>query len=96
VVDEPVVCRWRSRVPQLILDVMPTDPDILGFSNPWYNEAISTAEAVTLDSGTTIRAARPAPLVATKLSAWKGEATAISYPASTSTTSSRCSTVDPS
>ena len=71
-IDEPVVCRWRSRDPQLVLDVMPTDPDILGFSNPWYDEAISTAEAVTLDSGTTIRAARPAPLVATKLSAWKG------------------------
>lgn len=51
---------------------MPTDPNILGFSNPWYEEAISTAEAVTLNSGATIRAARPAPLVATKLSAWKG------------------------
>jgi hypothetical protein len=71
-VDEPVVCRWRSRDPQLVLDVMPTDPDILGFSNPWYDEAIATAEAVTLDSGTTIRAAPPARLVATKLSAWKG------------------------
>jgi predicted nucleotidyltransferase len=71
-IDEPVVCRWGSRDPQLALDVMPTDPDILGFSNPWYDEAISTAEAVMLDSGTTIRAARPAPLVATKLSAWKG------------------------
>ena len=71
-IDEPVVCRWRSRDPQLVLDVMPTDPDILGFSNPWYDEAISTAETVTLDSGQKIRAARPAPLVATKLSAWKG------------------------
>lgn len=71
-VDEPVVCRWRSRDPQLVMDVMPIDPDILGFSNPWYDEAISTAEAVALDSGTTIHAARPAPLVATKLSAWKG------------------------
>jgi hypothetical protein len=71
-IDEPVVCRWRSRDPALVLDVMPTDPGILGFSNPWYDEAISTAGAVTLDSGTTIRAARPAPLVATKLSAWKG------------------------
>jgi predicted nucleotidyltransferase len=71
-VDEPVVCRWRSRDPQLVLDVMPIDPNILGFSNPWYEEAISTAEPVTLDSGTAIRAARPAPLVATKLSAWKG------------------------
>jgi hypothetical protein len=58
---------------------MPTDPDILGFSNPWYDEAISTAEAATLDSGT-IRAARPAPLVATKLSAWKGRGNGGSLP----------------
>lgn len=51
---------------------MPTAADILGFSNPWYGEAISTAETVTLDSGADIRAATPAALVATKLCAWKG------------------------
>jgi hypothetical protein len=70
--DEPVVCRWRSSDPQLVLDVMPTDPDILGFSNPWYEAAISTARVIALDSGAEIRAALPAPLVATKLSAWRG------------------------
>jgi Nucleotidyl transferase AbiEii toxin, Type IV TA system len=69
---EPVICRWRSADPQLVLDVMPTDPDILGFSNPWYEEAISRAVTVTLESGAEIRAAAPATLVATKLCAWKG------------------------
>lgn len=69
---EPVICRWRSADPQLVLDVMPTDPDILGFSNPWYDEAISNAAAVALASGAEIRAATPAALVATKLCAWKG------------------------
>lgn len=69
---EPVICRWRSADPQLVLDVMPIDPDILGFSNPWYEEAISSAATVTLDSGAEIRAAAPAALVATKLCAWKG------------------------
>ena len=29
IIDEPVICRWRSADPQLVLDVMPTDPDIL-------------------------------------------------------------------
>jgi hypothetical protein len=71
-IDEPVICRWRSADPQLVLDVMPTAPDILGFSNPWYEEAISTAATIALDSGAEIRAARPAPLVAIKLCAWKG------------------------
>jgi hypothetical protein len=71
-IDEPVICRWRCPDPQLVLDVMPTNPDILGFSNPWYEEAISTAATIALDSGAEIRAAMPAPLVATKLCAWRG------------------------
>lgn len=70
--DAPVLCRWWSTEPQLVLDVMPTDPDILGFSNPWYEEAISTAATVALSSGAAIRAATPVLLVATKLCAWKG------------------------
>lgn len=71
-VDEPVLCRWRSSDPPLVLDVMPTDPDVLGFSNRWYEEAISTATVIALDSGAEIRATTPAALVATKLCAWKG------------------------
>lgn len=69
---EPVLCRWRSPEPRLVLDVMPTDPDILGFSNHWYEEAISTAASIPLDSGAEIRAATPVLLMATKLCAWKG------------------------
>lgn len=69
---EPVICRWKSPDPELVLDVMPTAPEILGFSNPWYEEAISTARSVSLPSGAEIRTATPAALVATKLCAWKG------------------------
>lgn len=70
--DAPVICRWKSADPQLVLDVMPTAADILGFSNPRYEEAISTAATITLGSGAEIRAATPATLVATKLCAWRG------------------------
>lgn len=69
---EPVLCRWRSAEPRLVLDVMPTDPGILGFANPWYELTISSAVTVALDSGAEIRAATPVMLVATKLCAWKG------------------------
>lgn len=69
---EPVLCRWWSVEPRLVLDVMPTDPAILGFSNPWYEEAISSAATISLDSGAEILAATPVLLVATKLCAWKG------------------------
>jgi len=68
----PVLCRWQSDEPRLILDVMPTDAEILGFSNLWYEEAIATAATITLDSGAEIRAATPVLLMATKLCAWKG------------------------
>ncbi len=69
---EPVLCRWKSADPSLVLDVMPTAPDVLGFTNPWYEEAISNAANVVLGSGAEIRAATPVSLVATKLWAWKG------------------------
>lgn len=71
-IGEPVLCRWRSSEPRLVLDVMPTDPNILGFSNPWYEEAIATAATIVLNSGAEIRAATPVLLVATKLCAWRG------------------------
>jgi predicted nucleotidyltransferase len=70
--DEAVICRWRNRDPELIIDVMPTDESILGFANPWYGEAIATAASVTLDSGAVIRAVTPALMLATKLAAWHG------------------------
>lgn len=52
--NEPVICRWRSREPELTIDVMPTDESILGFTNPWYELAITKAASVTLGSGAVI------------------------------------------
>lgn len=68
----PVLCRWQSAEPRLVLDVMPTDAAILGFSNPWYEETIASAATIVLNSGAEIQAATPVLLVATKLCAWKG------------------------
>lgn len=34
-VESRVICRWRHASFDLLLDVMPTDPAILGFSNRW-------------------------------------------------------------
>ncbi len=67
-VDDPVICRWRSAEPRLVIDVMPTDPEILGFSNEWYGPTIATAATVSLGSGATLKAATPAMLAATRLS----------------------------
>lgn len=70
--DSRVLCRWRHRESGLLLDVMPQDEEVLGFSNPWYPHAIETAVGRRLPSGAQIRAATPASIIATKLVAWEG------------------------
>ena len=66
-----VICRWRHPS-GLTLDVMPTDQQILGFSNRWYGRAIETSVERTLPSGAVIRATTPPMLIATKIEAWRG------------------------
>lgn len=69
--EEGVICRWRHPG-GLILDAMPSDPSILGFSNRWQGQAIPHAIERRLPSGRLIRAAPPPYLLATKLEAFKG------------------------
>jgi hypothetical protein len=64
------LCRWTSAGG--ILDVMPVDEDILGFSNPWYERALSTANWVDLPQGPRIRVVSPTMFIATKLAAFEG------------------------
>jgi len=71
-IDARVICRWNHHETGLVLDVMPQDEEVLGFSNPWYEHAIETAVERELPSGTLIRAATPSAIIATKLAAWKG------------------------
>lgn len=70
--DSQVICRWRHLETRLLLDVMPQEESVLGFSNPWYQHAIETAAELQLPSATRIRAATPPSIIATKLAAWKG------------------------
>jgi hypothetical protein len=70
--DSSVICRWRHKETSLVLDVMPDDATILGFSNPWYRHAIATSAELSLSDGTKIRAAIPPSIIATKLAAWHG------------------------
>lgn len=66
--DAPL-CRWRHQ--RLIVDIMPTDEAVLGFSNRWYPAALASAARVAV-AGHTIRAITPAHFVATKLEAFHG------------------------
>lgn len=64
------VCRWRSA--GVILDVMPTEPHILGFGNRWYSPALRASESVDLGSGMLIRVVTAPYFLATKLEAFDG------------------------
>jgi hypothetical protein len=67
---EAPICRWTAK--GILLDVMPTNPDILGFGNEWYQPALDGAEYVDLPSGNKIRMVTAPYFLATKLSAFDG------------------------
>lgn len=59
--------RWRSG--DDVLDVMPSDPSVLGFSNPWYDAALADTRSTEIADGLEIRVPTPPVLLATKLAA---------------------------
>jgi predicted nucleotidyltransferase len=63
------LCRWRRD--EFIVDVMPMDKHVLGFSNRWYPAAIETAQTLQI-AGHEVRVVTPALFIATKLDAFHG------------------------
>ena len=68
--DDAPLCRWVTE--NVILDVMPTDPRILGFGNKWYAPAAEKAGKVQLSSGQSIRLVSAPYFLITKLEAFDG------------------------
>ncbi len=64
------ICRWVSD--GVLLDVMPTNPDILGFGNEWYEQALRHPVEIQLPSGTPVRVVTSPYFLATKLAAFEG------------------------
>lgn len=62
------LCRFRRG--ELVIDVMPIDREVLGFSNRWFEHAFRTAVARVLPTETTVRIATPLALTATKMEAF--------------------------
>ncbi len=65
----PPVCRMRT-VDDLILDVMPLDEQVLGFTNRWYDLALRTAHPIVLGSDCTIAGIAAPVFLATKWEAF--------------------------
>jgi hypothetical protein len=68
VVDDPV-CRFRKA--NIIIDLLPTDPRVLGFGNRWHSVAAATATKYVLPSGRELRHATAPCFLATKIVAFR-------------------------
>lgn len=62
---------FRWTMAGLKLDVMPSDPAILGFSNRWYEHAMRQAFKARLSADVEIRVADAPSFIATKLEAFR-------------------------
>ncbi len=67
--DEPI-CRWRRG--ELVVDIMPLDESILGFSNHWYKSAFRSKCEAALSRNTNIFHVDAPHFLATKLAAFDG------------------------
>ena len=66
--DAPI-CRWSCDA--ILLDVMPTNPDILNFGNEWYEKAMRCSKEISLPSGSRICVITSPYFLATKLAAFE-------------------------
>jgi predicted nucleotidyltransferase len=67
---EAPICRWVWN--GVMLDLMPSEPGILGFHNRWYPLAVKTATKVRLPDGREISVITAPLFVATKFEAFHG------------------------
>jgi len=65
---EDPICRWM--IDEIILDVMPTDEEILGFSNKWYSDALKNSMMCEIEKNLKIRIVTAPYFLATKIEAF--------------------------
>jgi predicted nucleotidyltransferase len=66
--ESGVICRFKYG--QTIVDIMPTEGKVLGFSNRWYPEGFTSAIDFTIDPQHTIKIFSPPYFLAAKLDAF--------------------------
>lgn len=69
--EDAPICRWITPTDGLRLDVMPSEEEVLGFSNRWYDYVLATARRYELPDGPNVRLASPVGQLATKLAAYR-------------------------
>jgi hypothetical protein len=87
--EDAPVCRWLHG--ELILDVMPLEDSILGFSSRWYAGALRTAVEIKLPSGIRLKTITAPYFLGTKIEAFHGRGNADYLASHALKTSSRSS-----
>ena len=67
--DHPI-CRWDCD--GILVDIMPVDKSVLGFSNRWYQDAQANAIDLQINESITIKILSAPYFLATKLEAFRG------------------------
>jgi len=66
--EEAPICRWQAD--DVTLDVMPTDPKILGFGNRWYVPSLENAISIELQDGVEVNMVTAPYFMGTKMEAF--------------------------
>ena len=69
-VDSGIICRFK--VQGITVDIMPTNQEVLGFTNRWYSEGFKNSMRIELDQDCAIQIFQPVYFIASKLEAFKG------------------------
>jgi predicted nucleotidyltransferase len=67
--EDAPICRWI--IDGITVDVMPTQLEILGFANRWYEAGVQHAQRVEVEPGLVVRLLTGPYFIATKLEAFK-------------------------
>ena len=67
--DEGIICRWTKE--GHIVDIMPTDEKIFGFSNPWYKDVVDHAVRTKLNNEIEVKHITAPYFLATKIVAFQ-------------------------
>ena len=76
--DDAPICRWL--MDDIMLNLMPSEPGILGFHNRWYPAAIDSAERVRLPNQMQINLISAPAFIGTKIEAFHGRVRTIILP----------------
>jgi len=68
--EDAPACRWLND--SLVLDVMPVEKSVLGFSNRWYKDSLQSAQTTVLPNGLSIRVISVVYFLGTKIEAFRG------------------------